>query len=150
MYFSTLRALTLMVLAAGLIHIPNFIYFSGAEYSANQTNVTSLTRGSAICTETAWVVCTDCVEEDFKGDSFVRDPVTNTTFTRKNLCDGATLDSGMVNYIALMFIVVAAFGLNRYLHHMEVQFDEDEQTAQDYSIIINNPPSDATDPGTLQ
>jgi hypothetical protein len=29
---------------------------------------------------------------------------------------------------------------------MEVAFDEDEQTAQDYSIVVSNPPGDATDP----
>jgi hypothetical protein len=29
---------------------------------------------------------------------------------------------------------------------MEVAFDEDEQSAQDYSIVIENPPGDATDP----
>ena len=36
--------------------------------------------------------------------------------------------------------------INSHLKEQEVQFDEDEQTAQDYSIVIKNPPSDATNP----
>ena len=52
----------------------------------------------------------------------------------------------MINFAALIFVIFGSYAMNRYLRHMEVQFDEDEQTAQDYSIIINNPPDDATDP----
>jgi hypothetical protein len=33
-----------------------------------------------------------------------------------------------------------------YLNRQAVKFDEDEQTAQDYSIVITKPPSDAIDP----
>ena len=33
-----------------------------------------------------------------------------------------------------------------YLNRQAVIFDEDEQTAQDYSIVITKPPSDAIDP----
>ena len=38
------------------------------------------------------------------------------------------------------------FLLGRYMREEEVKFDEDEQTAQDYSILIRNPPKDAKDP----
>ena len=34
----------------------------------------------------------------------------------------------------------------RYQQKKEVEFDEDEQTAQDYSIVVTNPPPNATDP----
>ena len=53
----------------------------------------------------------------------------------------------MINFATLIFIVVGTVFLDVYLRRMEVAFDEDEQTAQDYSIVIENPPGDATDPG---
>lgn len=149
LYFSTLRGLTILVLIAGIIHIPNFMYFMGDDYSNGQSDVRTLTRGSAICTNTDWVPCPTCREEDFPGAfgvSFVRDQISNITFAKKNFCDGATLEQGMVNFAALIFIVFGSLLLTQYLQYMEVQFDEDEQTAQDYSIIINNPPADASDP----
>lgn len=123
------------------------MYFAGDEYSDGQEGVRSLTRGSAICTKTDWVACPSCEVEHFvEGDSLIQHKVFNLTFAKKNFCEGATIEQGMVNFGALIFVVLGSILLNRYLHHMEVQFDEDEQTAQDYSIIINNPPSDATDP----
>ena len=33
-----------------------------------------------------------------------------------------------------------------FQRNMEVKFDEDEQTTQDYSVVISNPPPDAKDP----
>jgi hypothetical protein len=42
-------------------------------------------------------------------------------------------------------LILGFFAANIYLRGAEVNFDEDEQTAQDYSIKISNPPSDAND-----
>lgn len=52
----------------------------------------------------------------------------------------------MVNWGTSIFFILGVFALDYYLNRMEVKFDEDEQTAQDYSIIISNPPHDANDP----
>lgn len=50
-YYSTLRAFSLLCLIAGLINIPNLMYYSSEDYSSNQSNLTSaLLQGSAICT----------------------------------------------------------------------------------------------------
>jgi len=66
-------------------------------------------------------------------------------FAVKNNCDGATLSTGVYS-IATMFVVAIGMVLTSiYLKAIEVVFDEDEQTAQDYSIVVNNPPADATD-----
>ena len=114
--------------------------------------------GSAICENTAWVPCVDCGQyrDDFDdariltGDKI--DPVTgailetNVTFAKKNLCDGATVEQATVNYATIVLILLGVVVMNWYLDRMEVAFDEDEQTAQDYSIVIQNPPGDATDP----
>jgi len=147
LYFSTIRAMTALVLVVGIIHTPNFIYFSGPDYSNNQENVPDLLKGSAVCTETEWVICDDCLKDDFQGTSWLRDEATDTIFVRHNLCDGATLLTGMTNYSGMLFVLIAAIFINYYFKAVEEQMDEDEQTAQDYSIVIDNPPEDATDPG---
>jgi hypothetical protein len=52
-----------------------------------------------------------------------------------------------VNYAVLIFLVIAVyFALDRHLDNEALIFDEDEQTAQDYSILIKNPPTTASDP----
>jgi hypothetical protein len=146
LYFATLRALTVLVMLAGIVHIPNFVYFSGPDYSAGQTEVGALVKGSAICTEIQWVPCPNCTDDDFDDKSFVHDIETGLTFAMKNLCDGATLETGMVSFAGLIVVILSAFCISTYLWRMEIQYDEDEQTAQDYSILISNPPEDAHDP----
>jgi hypothetical protein len=66
-------------------------------------------------------------------------------FAIKNNCDGATLSVGVYNLATIAVIILGLFATNIYLGRAEVNFDEDEQTAQDYSIKINNPPPDAND-----
>ncbi|CAB9522978.1 protease [Seminavis robusta] len=60
LYFSTLRALMFLTFICGLMSIPNFVFYSSAEYSQEQPNVSTLLKGSAICTNTKWVPCPDC------------------------------------------------------------------------------------------
>ena len=156
LYFSTLRAITVLTLLAGLINIPNFQYFSGSSYSLGQPGLEPITlKGSAICTNKVWVPCPDCNVTDWGGD---QDKLaTKTTpdvfgnnvilmFALRNDCEGATFQQGMVNYGTLMFVLVGILVMNVYQKHMEIKYDEDEQTAQDYSIVIANPPHDAKDP----
>lgn len=46
LYFSTLKAVGLLTFVAGLVSIPNIVYFSGDDYSENQVNIPFLLRGS--------------------------------------------------------------------------------------------------------
>jgi hypothetical protein len=146
LYFSMVRGMTVLVFLAGLIHIPNFWYFSGPDYSASQEDVGALAKGSAVCTDIQWVPCPNCTSKQLDEYSFVQDFETGLTFAMKNLCEGATLVTGFVNYCCLIFVIFFSMYLNAYLRSMEVQYDEDKQTAQGYSILISNPPEDATDP----
>jgi hypothetical protein len=155
LYFSTLRALMVLMLLAGLVNIPNFVYFSGDSYSLGQPGVESLLKGSAICTNQIWVPCPTCLPGDFDDnlDRLATAEKTieggrsvNLTFALLNDCDGATVQQGMINYGTLIFILIGIVVMNIYQNHMEIKYDEDEQTAQDYSIVIKNPPHDATDP----
>mmetsp|Transcript_13898 Transcript_13898/g.28341 ORF Transcript_13898/g.28341 Transcript_13898/m.28341 type:complete len:1352 (-) Transcript_13898:32-4087(-) len=155
LYFSSLRAIALISLVAGLINLPNILYFASDVYSANQPDVNFLLKGSALCTEQVWVPCPTCPIDKYENS---RDRIAGTTtvtpdgelqtlmFAMKNTCDGATMNVGIVNLATLGFIVLATIALSAYQKRKVVEFDEQEQTAQDYSIEISNPPKDATEP----
>lgn len=145
LYFSTLRALTILTFLAGLLNIPNLIYYSSDEYSDGQHEVPNLIKGSAICTREVWVPCEGCLAEDFEGHRWANTS-SGLVFALRNACVGATFQQGMINYGTLLLVLVGILVLNRYQKKCEIAFDEDEQTAQDYSIRIQNPPSDAVDP----
>lgn len=51
LYFSTLAGLVVICFVAGLINIPNIIYFAGKEYSNSQPGLPFLMKGSAVCTQ---------------------------------------------------------------------------------------------------
>jgi len=149
LYFSTLRAITVLTFLAGILNTPNFMYFSQDEYSANQPGIQTVLRGSAICTRTVWVPCPGCEEKDFENKRLANGTDSNgvvATFALHNDCDGPTIEQGMVNFATLIFVMLGTISLNVYLRRMEIAFDEDEQTAQDYSVVVNNPPGDATNP----
>lgn len=86
--------------------------------------------------------CGDLVAIDNDGSGIM----TNLRVALKNDCDGTVRQLGMVNYFTIILLMIATAFLGEYLRRQEIQFDEDEQTAQDYSIRITNPPPDATDP----
>lgn len=67
-------------------------------------------------------------------------------FALRNDCDGTPWQLAAVNYSTVIFMLLATMLMGEYLRRQEVQFDEDEQTAQDYSIQISNPPPDAKQP----
>ncbi|CAB9527143.1 protease (Partial), partial [Seminavis robusta] len=88
-------------------------------------------------------------------DGFVDDPsqtrvgdsdFVEVGFALKNLCDGATAQQGWINWGTLLIMILGTTHIYFRTERMEVRFDEDEQTAQDYSIIVKNPPPDAWDP----
>lgn len=155
LYFSSLRAIALITLIAGLINLPNILFFASDTYSAGQPGVSFLLKGSALCTEQAWVPCPTCSIDTYDK---TRDRIAGTTtvtpdgelqtlvFAKKNACDGATMHVGIVNLASLFFIMLAIIVLSVYQKRKLIEFDEQEQTAQDYSIEILNPPRDATEP----
>ena len=69
------------------------------------------------------------IAEDSEGNNF--------TVALRNDCNAAISQLGWANYATLVFVLLAIGYLGYYLKNQEIQFDEDEQTAQDYSIRIN-------------
>lgn len=177
LYFSALRSIMILSIVAGLINIPNMLYFAGEKYSQGQDGVSLLIRGSASCTIKEFVPCPSCQIEDFSDvphriatvESIYSDD--QLKFVMKNYCDGAKFPLIFVNYATLLCVIYGLWRINQHLKSHEVKFDEDEQTAQDCkfdfvvfaydecllycshntiapsdSVVIKNPPKDATDP----
>ena len=156
LYFTNLRAMTIITFVLGLINIPNMLYFNSDAYSGGQPGVFIALKGSAICTNHSWVPCPDCLDnEEYFGRHMSR--VANTTnidnfgynrtlvFAKRNLCNGATFQLARINFVTIVFLVLGLIALREYQKKWEVVFEEDEETAHDYSVVIQNPPEDASD-----
>lgn len=114
----------------------------------------------------AWVPCNDCYcNSTSQGWAFPRQNVrcfdTNETtdgrllderftFVLKNRClqdSSAILTLGLINYGVMLFLLPTIYiFLGYYLERHAIEFDEDEQSAQDYSIVVKRPPPDARNP----
>jgi hypothetical protein len=137
LYFSALRSIMILTFIAGIINIPNMVYFASDTYSQGQEGVHLLIKGSAVCTVKQYVPCPTCKLEDF-ADVPHRIATANSVysdgdliFVMKNYCDGAKLPLAFVNYVTLLCIMYGLWRIGRHSKAQEVKFDEDEQTAQD-------------------
>jgi hypothetical protein len=158
LYFTSLRAITLITFMAGLVSLYNIMYFASDAYQPSQDSktISLLQRGSAICSYTSWVPCTDCIctkdSQDVDVDSFPADRCAtdvnhpDLTFVLRNNCDGTPWELTATNYASLIAVIISVILLSYYISYQQIKFDEDEQTAQDYSVKISNPPEDAVDP----
>jgi hypothetical protein len=128
-------------------------YFASDEYMPPETRekLTYFLQGSAICTDTDYVPCPECqcgnetLWESNRCATSVEGNET-LTFTLRNQCNAAVWEIAAVNYTSLVCIYLAVIFMSFYLRWEEVKYDENAQTAQDYSIEIANPPIDAHDP----
>lgn len=136
----------------------NIMYFASDAYQPSEYSqtISLLQKGSAICSYTSWVPCTDCVCTDgvqdeafglFPSDRCATDANhPNLTFVLRNDCDGTPWELAATNYASLIVVIISVVLLGYYNDYQAVKFDEDEQTAQDYSVKISNPSKDAMDP----
>lgn len=158
LYFTTLRAMTILTFVLGVINIPNMMYFAGPVYSDFQVGLPLIVKGSAICTRIEWVPCPDCVaSKGFEGNGgsmqrlaqYVKQENGENvvlTFALKNNCNGATFRTARISFVTLVFLVIGIVALKFYQKQWEIKFDEDEITARDYSVVIENPPPHAREP----
>jgi len=154
LYFGMLRAFFVLLILAGIMNIPNILFFAGSDYSNEQKGMKWHLKGSAACNVHQWVPLTrsSLTASPLKKPEQDRvQTVTNAdgqdmTFVIKNMCDGAKMRVGMVNFGTVLLMILGMVLIARYLKKKQEEFDLDEQTAQDYSISITNPPKDAKDP----
>lgn len=83
---------------------------------------------------------------NFGNTAFADSNVTVYGFAQRHNCEGATLRNGAINLLSVVLFIIGALAIRARQNSLEVYFDEDEQTAQDYSICVLNPPADAHDP----
>jgi hypothetical protein len=146
LYFSTLRFVAILMLVAGLINLPNILFFGSTSYdpdpNGEKSNLLFSLRGSAICTSYDWVVCEDgmCPAGKYENNGLLggsaalsfrgttTDPITGDEIVLvfRNVCHSVKLVSGMVNWITLVFLIVVFTLLSYYLRAREVRFDEDK------------------------
>mmetsp|Transcript_3284 Transcript_3284/g.4907 ORF Transcript_3284/g.4907 Transcript_3284/m.4907 type:complete len:957 (+) Transcript_3284:29-2899(+) len=147
LYFWTLRIFSVIFFLAGLLSIPNMLYFQSDEYD-NSTERDSLGFGiqlSAACTDAEWVPCPSC---DGKRDiSFVAKGTTsdaNLVFVLHNKCH-VGFEQGILAFATLVCVFVSILVVHAISEKREIKLDESVQTTSDYSITICNPPADSFD-----
>jgi hypothetical protein len=153
-YFWTLRMLSIILFIAGLMSSPNFLYFWSEDYnSVEEHSKYEVLRSSAICTDQPWKACPSCTRSQF--DYFpatfdryaeaVTDDGTKLTFIRINDCY-ISREAGVVSCIVMLFVCISIYIMSQVAKRKEQSFDDAEQTASDYSVVVRNPPVDAKDP----
>jgi hypothetical protein len=136
LYFSTLIIMAVLLLLAGLIHLPNIMFYSSTEYSPdgkmrignNDTeSVFFSLASSALCSTPDWVVCSDCTQEQWSEETG-RFGLTSdgTVLVARNGCDGGQFPQGMVNYTVAFILVGAMALISLYLRAREIRFEEDK------------------------
>jgi len=122
MYFETLRLLCVTFFLCGLFQTQSISYYKSVEYSDTQVGVPGGLRGSAMCTRTRNV----CVDE------------ACSVIDQQNLCMFGQLqayfDLTMTLFLFILIMLVSVFQGNT-----SAALDEDVQTAQDYSVIVDDP-----------
>jgi hypothetical protein len=141
LYFSSLRLMAIAVLIAGIINIPNIMFYASTEYSPvtqqeyhDQNNNITSSRiswsliGSAICTTGKWVACPTCTLDDFDFEERFRLGVADNgeVLVLQNGCNGGNLQQGTINMLTLVFLSIFMFLTALYLRHRAIRFDEDK------------------------
>jgi hypothetical protein len=165
MFFATLLVFSGILGVAGLLNIPLMVYFWGyanhQDHNNNNNNkdgvdymgVGKMIRASALCDATEWVECSTCADNIDEFPSYRLDTTSNNddnwnVYVRRNDCNfEGFLSPGICSFTAtLLILILTAFFVFRKQRQAEIVFDEQIQTASDYSIKISNPPADALDP----
>mmetsp|Transcript_29490 Transcript_29490/g.44646 ORF Transcript_29490/g.44646 Transcript_29490/m.44646 type:complete len:879 (+) Transcript_29490:123-2759(+) len=148
-YFWLQRVLCGVMFLAGLMSMPNILYFASDEYGQNAGEIGWRTIGSAICTDKEWVPCPTCEEADwtgiFGGASRFATTDDGLVFVFRNYCT-IRLREGIVALATMVFVAIAVIFVNYNAGQRAVDLDENEQTTSDYALEVFNPPKDAYDP----
>ena len=146
--------LSVIMLIAGIINMPNLLFFLSDRYNPSNTNLTELSlKASAICTSEAWSACPTCTKEDWDRFPSTYDRYAEAlsedgsvlTFIKVNNCNISD-NVGFVSYVSVLFIVCAIYFLRKASQREERKFDDAQLTTTDYAVEVVNPPKDARDP----
>jgi len=133
LYFSTLRIMAFLLLLAGIINIPNILFYRSKAYSPDGKDglgVFFTLSSSAVCTTPEWVVCSDCSQQGLLnlGEEQGRfiNATDGTILVQRNACDGGQFTQGMINYGTAFFLTAAITLMSMYLRAREIRADEDK------------------------
>jgi hypothetical protein len=149
LYFRMLISLGVLAFVLGMAACQNITRFASDDYSNGQPSLPSVSilRGSAVCDDYEAV----CVSEAGCDCTFDRETgtISGDGCMLKLDCP-LTKGQGFTDLaIAIIFLL-----FNMYLswkhENITTKADESEQTAQDYSIMVDDPDPDATDPDEWQ
>lgn len=101
-----------------------------------------------MCKQTKWVPCPNCTLQEFEHDStrLATSDDGLLTFLLKNDCAPLRWQEGINHFAVVCFLIVSIVTLGFHQKKQEQWYDEDVLTASDFSIVVKNPPPDATDP----
>jgi hypothetical protein len=143
-YFITVRIFAFVLLFAGLLTLPNLMFYRSRDYSPNpKTRVSFFLQGSAVCTTTEWIVCSDCANHLWSHQgldpklAFWTDPTTgqNTTLVQRYDCNGGQFNQGIFSFVCFLFSAVALVVIDLYLDAREVRIDEDKYVT---NVVLDN------------
>ena len=155
LYFNMLKAMSIILLLIGIINIPNVLYFGSFEYSGGESGghtemspIAKLASGTALCTEREWVLCPTCDLEQWRRNFDLESTqfMNGLLYIQRNTCQGLTNWNARVNYASLILIIVGFFFTMYHQYMSTLAADEGRISSSDYTIVINNPPTDAYDP----
>jgi hypothetical protein len=133
LYFSTVRFMSWILLVAGFLHLPVARYYASDDYSPEGNDLEHVIRGTAVCTSGEWVACQNaqaCNAKDWDGTSAARaryaQDADGNILVFRNTCDGGNFAHAFVNWVCLIFLIVAVALVSLYLRAREVRFDEDK------------------------
>ena len=157
--FSNQRAIGTLCLLAVFLNVRNFRYFNSDDYNGDDSahgneNNSWLLRRSAVCSNYGYVPCIGCKESDFHDTrvayAYNADDAREQDFffAIKNYCnfDENRSQAAIINIATMILFAIGFIVIYRYTRWQAKVFDEDEETAQDYSIVIQNPPRNAKNP----
>jgi hypothetical protein len=141
------------------LNIPAMQYYNSSDYPVNGVSNFQLTiGGNAVC-DTVMPVCVGadsctCEIQEVDATTLVTKEdtlwaISGTNCAMKSAC---TMDFSLANWDMgmLIFLVVGLFALAKVQNKIVEEADEAEQTAQDYSVLVQDPDANATSPDEWQ
>jgi len=123
-------------------------HYSGDHYSEGQASVASfLLKGSMICDKFEYV-CTGALDTCTCEYDATKQTISGDNCAIKNLCvfDSTVSTQGYLDIVMVLALLGGLFLLARLQSAIVEEADEAEQTAQDYSVMVEDPDADATNP----
>jgi hypothetical protein len=131
---STIRGLGVALVVCGFALFPVVLHYSSKAYSRTPFDGDIRIRGSAVCTDNEMVNATRTTADGVVLIS-----------AQRSYCS-FTLDQAISDVACAVAIFFGVLVLTKIATRYDQAIDDACQTAQDYSVLVEDPPTDAVDP----